>query len=190
MRSTFVSALAYFVFISSSWFDAFLKKPKIPLGSSAAASKPFSSVTRPVTMSPISPRSLVRMFSSVALEKSATFFWLPAPYCKIWVELVRSIFCAKSSTIFSSCGLRLCSASSGFGMGFSSTFGSKVNVGAGAVSRVNSGIISFILVPSFPYLCLMVTVPAAGLSAAHPVRHRPLHAAHRPSPSLPIHPNR
>ena len=97
------SALSYLIFIFSSLLLLFLKKPRKPFSSSSL--KSFSSVTTLVSIWPISPMSLVRTLFRALSEKSAIFFWLPAPYCiTIWV-LVMSIFEAKSSTIFCSSGV-------------------------------------------------------------------------------------
>ena len=50
---------------------------------SAVASKPFNSPISWVMSSPVSPISLVRTRESALSEKSLSFFWLAAPYCKI-----------------------------------------------------------------------------------------------------------
>ena len=47
--------------------------------------------------------NLDEMFKALS-EKSAIFFWLPAPYCMTAWVLVISIWAAKSSTIFCSWG--------------------------------------------------------------------------------------
>ena len=126
--------------------DVFLKKPRIPLGCSALASKPCNSAIRPVISSPVSPISWVLTRESAVSEKSLSFFWLAAPYCKTIWELVRSIFSAKSLTIFCSSGERgVSSTCTGVAfllsaMTFSSAAGSRVSVGAaGAESRVRVG---------------------------------------------------
>ena len=86
--------------------DVFLKKPKMPLGCSVVASKPCNSEIRFVMSSPVSPMSLVLTRESAVSEKSLSFFWLAAPYCKTIWEFVMSIFSAKSLTIFCSSGER------------------------------------------------------------------------------------
>ncbi len=146
MRSTFTSALSYFNFRASSSLDFFLKKPRKPFWLSSVASKPFSSPISWVMSSPVSPISLVRTRDSALSEKSLSFFWLAAPYCKIIWELVKSIFSAKSCTIFCSSGLSgVSSTVTGVAFLASSTTlasasGSRVRVGAaGAASKVREG---------------------------------------------------
>ena len=124
----------------------FLKKPKMPLGCSAPASKPCSSEIRLVISSPVSPMSFVLTRESAVSEKSLSFFWLAAPYCSTIWELVMSIFSAKSFTIFCSSGERgVSSTCMGVAfllssMTFSSAAGSSVSVGAaGAASKVREG---------------------------------------------------
>ncbi len=83
----------------------------------------------------------MRTLPRAVSEKSAIFFWLPAPYCKITLVLCRSICSAKSSTIFCSSGVSstfICalaaSATCVSLMGAASCFGvpkgSSVKVGA------------------------------------------------------------
>ena len=133
----------------------FLKSPKSPL-SSSVISKLLSSTTRPDNISPTSPMSLVRTFFSAFSEKSAIFFWVPAPYCKIACELCRSIFCEKSSTIFFSSAVRLfslnaesatISVSSATVLGNSCVSGVSPNVSVGVVVKsLNSSPMSLLLV--------------------------------------------
>ena len=148
---TLVSAFAYFAFMPVKRSEALRNFPKKPFSSSS--SKLFNSVTRLDSMEPISPRSLVRTFSSAFSEKSAIFFCAPAPNCKIIWELLRSIFSAKSSTICLSCGVRELSSKTGFcnssgtsasafsgGCG-SSANGSNVRVGVASRSFNKSSVI-------------------------------------------------
>ena len=89
----------------------------------------------------------------VEVEKSATFFWLAAPYCSTTVELRRSIFSANSSTAFFSSGERPASMGSGSTAGFFSSCaggagsGSSVSVGTAGTersgSRVSAGAVCF-----------------------------------------------
>lgn len=149
----FVSALSYFAFMFSSLLLLFLNNPKSPFSSSA--SKSFNSVTTSVSICPISPMSLVRTLFNAFSEKSAIFFWQPAPYWRtIWV-LVMSICAAKSFTIFCSSGVNtasgIFSASSFAGVvwsGMDGAFllsapkGSRVRVGASFIRESKSLFIS------------------------------------------------
>ena len=78
---------------------AFLKRPKKPFFCSFG-SKPLSSTTRELRVSPTEPRSFVLTFSSAMSENCVIFACASAPYCRIWFALLISIFPAKSSTAF------------------------------------------------------------------------------------------
>ena len=148
------SALSYFAFRLLSLSPLFLNSPKNPLSSSV--SKSFNCATTPVNRFPTSPISLVRTLLSAVSEKSAIFFWLPAPYCNTAWVLVRSICAAKSSTCFCSSGVSsisgtACSSTNSSGFfstisAFASAKGSSVRVGASFVAASKS---IFILIPPF-----------------------------------------
>ena len=87
--------------------------------------------------SPTSPKSWVRTLARAASEKSAIFFWVPAPYCRIWAVFSTSIFAAKASTICCSSAVSTGSATftavssfTAMGMGAASSSGSRVRLGA------------------------------------------------------------
>ena len=117
----------------------------------SSSSKAFSSVTTLVSSPPISPKSFVFTFSSAVSEKSAIFFCVPAPYCKIIVEFVKSICSEKDATIAFSSSESMLSSNSSFdssttttSVAFSSANGSNVNVGAACIVS-NSFVIIFFL---------------------------------------------
>ena len=181
---TLTSALSYFAFISASLLELFLKRPKSPFFSSSLNER--SSATTPVSISPTSPRSFVRTFSIAASEKSAIFFWQPAPYCNTSWVLVRSICAAKSSTCFCSSGVRCTSATSGFfssattsGTLFSSSgVTSKVSVGASFNNSSKFWLISFPFTFTISVFCQMRGHPtdhpwqAWSAKPSHPLSHR------------------
>ena len=162
------SVLSYFAFRLLSLSPLFLNSPKNPLSSSV--SKSFNCATTSVNRVPTSPISLVRTLLSAVSEKSAIFFWLPAPYCNTAWVLVRSICAAKSSTCFCSSGVSsisgtACSSTSSSGFfstisSFASAKGSSVRVGASFVAASKS---MFILIPpfftitSFKFYCFSIT---------------------------------
>ena len=139
--------------MASSLLPAFLKRPKKPFFSSSSP-KPFSSTTRSERDLPTSPRSLVRTEFSAFSEKLATFFWAAAPYWRIRLESVRSIFLENASTAcfsasfsrFSSICTGVTSGLAGSGAGAAGATGSSVSWGTSSVwlgSRVSWGIMLF-----------------------------------------------
>ena len=62
------------------------------LGLLGGGVKACNSEIRLVMSSPVSPMSLVLTRESAVSEKSLSFFWLAAPYCKTIWEFVMSIF--------------------------------------------------------------------------------------------------
>ena len=123
MRSTLSSALA--------------NSLRRPLGSSASASKPFSSDTRLMSMSPTSPVSWVCTASRAVSEKSAIFFCASAPKSSTWSGLVTSSLPRKSSMAWRSAGVSWLSSSRGAaaccaGWGFSWMEGWAEGAGSGA----------------------------------------------------------
>ena len=148
--STLTSAFSYRARIVVSLLPDFLKNPRKPF-SSSSTSKLFSSVTSPEIIVPTSPRSFVFTFFKAVSEKSAIFFCVPTPYCKMPFVSFRLICLLKSSTIFRSSSVRMLSSScgsSGFsgsaGTSFSSVTGApNVSTGVGASSNsLNSSLIS------------------------------------------------
>ena len=109
---TLTSALAYLVFNAVALLADRLKNPRKPF-SFSSTSKLFSSVTREDSISPTSPISFVRTFFKAVSEKSAIFFCVPTPYCRIACELLISIWWEKFSTICNSSGVRLFSEKAG-----------------------------------------------------------------------------
>ena len=129
-----------------SLLPVFLKKPKKPFFSSSSRSKPFSSTTSWEIWSPTSPKSLVRTLFKVVSEKEAIFFWAAEPYCSTNVELVKSIFSAKSSTTLRSSGestlsskVEISSSCTCLGAGAASS-GVKVRDGVSTPSKVREGV--------------------------------------------------
>ena len=177
--STLASTLLYWAFMVSSLLLAFLNRPNKPFFSSSSP-KPFSSTTRRLRSSPISPMSLLRTLFSAFSEKDATLFCAAAPYCSTWLVSRMSILWEKASTAcFSSSVSSLSSISTG-SIFFSSSLGtsgaSGVSVREGtstaaaiAVSsgvRVSSGImlsvmavVSFLLY-SHKVIYIVLTAPA------------------------------
>ena len=158
--STLTSALSYFALSAVTLLPDFLKKPRNPF-SSSSTSKLFSSVTRPEIISPTSPRSFVFTFFKAVSEKSAIFFCVPTPYCKIPFVLWMSICLLNSSTIRRSSSLSMLSSSCGCagssftatGSGFSSTGAPKLSVGVG--TSVNSLNCSSMIVLPAPFSFLL-----------------------------------
>ena len=154
------SALSYFAFRLLSLSPLFLNSPKNPLSSSV--SKSFSCATTSVNRVPTSPISLVRTLLSAVSEKSAIFFWLPAPYCNTAWVLVRSICAAKSSTCFCSSGVSsisgtACSSTNSSGFfstisAFASAKGSSVRVGDSFVAASKSMFILISLPQTIPFV--------------------------------------
>ena len=157
----------------SSLLLLFLKKPKRPFSSSSP--KSLSSVTTSASIWPISPMSLVRTLFKALSEKSAIFFWLPAPYCMTAWVLVISIWAAKSSTIFCSWGVnttsgtlvsssltgsRLFSAVSAGAKGSSVREGASFNISSRLLFMVFSSVCQFIVL-----LCLCGQKPESDPAA-------------------------
>ena len=153
---TLISALSYRAFIAPSLLEFLLKNPRMPF-SSSSVSKFFNSVTTSVSISPISPKSFVLTFPRAVSEKSAIFFWAPAPYFKIILELERSIFSAKSSTIFSSSGVRTTSCTSSKESSF--PFFTSFFVSSIKGSNVSTGVPSISSMFSFPSLIVTSSYP-------------------------------
>ena len=132
---TFASALSYLARMDSILFAPFLKKPKTPF--SSVASKLRSSTTTLLIKPPTSPRSCVRTLASADSEKSAIFFWAPAPYWRIMPESRTLICWEKLSTMrFSSSLSMLSSSAAGV---FSSGVATRVGADAGAAASLMVG---------------------------------------------------
>ncbi len=133
--STLLSTLEYWAFMTSNLFPAFLNLPKRPFFSSSSP-KPFSSTTSSERDLPTSPRSLVRTEARALSEKPATLFWAAAPYWRIRLESITSIFLENSSTAFFSASDSMESSSS---TGLTSGFSGSGAAGVAAGSSVSSG---------------------------------------------------
>jgi len=104
----------------SSLLPAFLNRPFSPFFSSSSP-KPFSSTTRRLRSSPISPISLLRTLFRAFSEKDATLFWAAAPYCSTWLVSRMSIFLEKASTATRSSSVRRLSSMATGSIFFSSS---------------------------------------------------------------------
>ena len=184
--------------MASSLLPVFLKRPKSPFFSSSSP-KPFNSTTSSLRDLPTSPRSLVRTEFRAFSEKLATFFWAAAPYCRIRLESVRSIFLENASTAcfsasfsrFSSIRTGVASGLAASGAGAAGAAGSRVSWGTASVrlgSRVSSGIMLFSsaivsssIIVSFT-LCHFLHSGGLLPPPAHRRQHKPLRTpppAHR-----------
>ena len=112
MLFTLDSAESYLAFSVAILFFCFLKNPKKPFSSSSAVI-PFSWVTSPAIISPNSPKSLVFTDSRAESEKEEIFCCAAAPYWRMAVLSVTSIFFANSSTTFFSSSVSVESISTG-----------------------------------------------------------------------------
>ena len=90
----------------------------------------LSSTTRPVSMLPTSPISLVRTVLRAAPENSEMFFCAPEPYCRTVLASSILMVLEKSSTDFRSASVRFSKVKAGASTFFSAELISSAGLGA------------------------------------------------------------